>query len=76
MIRDTLANSHRYRDLPPCVSAALEYLRQTDFSQTADGQHELDGDRLVAIVKHCRTKTPDQAVWETHRRRSEERRVG
>jgi len=68
MIRDTLANSHHYQNLPDGVPEALDYLRRTDFARTADGQYELDGDRLVAIVKHCRTRPPDQAVWETHRR--------
>jgi biofilm protein TabA len=68
MIRDTLANSHSYHDLPEVVREALDYLRQTDFARTADGQYELDGKRLVAIVKHCRPRLPHEAVWETHRR--------
>ncbi len=68
MIHDTLANSHRHRDLPRGVSEAFAYLRRTDFAQTPDGRYELDGQRLVAIVRHCDTKPPDQAVWEAHRR--------
>jgi YhcH/YjgK/YiaL family protein len=68
MIHDTLANLLSYPDLPEIVKRALDYLCRTDFAQTADGQYELDGDRLVAIVKHCRPKPPQEAVWETHRR--------
>ena len=67
MIHDTLANWRRYQDLPGSVADAIDYLRRTDFARTADGQYELDGDRLVAIVKHCHTRLPDEAVWETHR---------
>jgi YhcH/YjgK/YiaL family protein len=68
MIHDTLANSRLYQNLPQNVADAIEYLRRTDFAQTADGRYELDGDRLVAIVRHCQTKLADEAVWETHRR--------
>jgi len=68
MILDSLANSQRYPNLPARAAAALDYLRRTDFSQTPDGKYALDGDRLTADVKHCRTRTPEEAVWETHRR--------
>jgi biofilm protein TabA len=68
MIHDTLANSQRYQHLPRGVADALDYLRRTDFGRTADGVYKLDGDRLVAIVKHCPTRLPDDALWETHRR--------
>ena len=38
MIHDTLANWRRYPDLLGNVADAMEYLRRTDFEQTADGQ--------------------------------------
>jgi YhcH/YjgK/YiaL family protein len=67
MILDRLDNASMYRSLGPRIAAALDYLRQTDFSQMADGRYELDGDRLVAMVQRYRTRPPAEAKWEAHR---------
>jgi YhcH/YjgK/YiaL family protein len=67
MILDRLENASMYRALGPAIAAALDYLRQTDFSQVPDGRHELDGDRLVSIVQHYRTRPLADAIWEAHR---------
>ena len=68
MILDRLENAAFYRSLSPRIAAALEYLRATDFSALADGRHEIDGDRLVAMVQRYRTKPLAKARWEAHRR--------
>ncbi len=67
MILDRLENASMYRALGPAIAAALDYLRQTDFSQVPEGRHELDGDRLVSIVQRYRTRPLAEAIWEAHR---------
>jgi biofilm protein TabA len=67
MILDRLENAMLYRAIGPRVLAALNYLRRTDFSAVPEGRHELDGDRLVAIIQRYRTKPPHEARWEAHR---------
>lgn len=66
MILDRLEHADLYRSLGPRVGAALDYLRTTDFSQVTEGRHELDGDRLVAILQRYRTRPPAKARWEAH----------
>ena len=68
MIVDRIENAMMYRSVGARVSAALNYLRQTDFSSVPDGRHELDGDRLFAVVQRYRTKPPQEARWEAHRK--------
>ena len=57
MIMDRIENASVYRVLGPAIAAALDYLRQTDFSQVPAGRHELDGDRLFSIVQHYSNQT-------------------
>lgn len=68
MILDRLDNASSYRGIHPGIDKALEYLAKTDFARVANGKHELDGERLFAMVQRYRTRTLDQIVWEAHRR--------
>ena len=68
MILDCLDNLRHYGKLPYGILAAIEYLQRTDFTQVPDGRHELDGDRLVAIVQRYRPRPPGEALWEAHHR--------
>lgn len=68
MIVDRLGNRAVDADLPPRVRQALEYLRTTNMAAVAIGRHELDGDRLFALVQEYNTRPPDACVWEAHRR--------
>lgn len=67
MIVDRLENAAAYQALGPRIAAALDYLRATDFSTMPHGRHDLDGDRLFAIVQRYQPKPLDQAAWEAHR---------
>jgi len=67
MILDRLENAAMYRPLGKRIAAALDYLRQTDFSKVADGRHELDGDRLYVMVQQYQTRPLAEATWEAHR---------
>jgi YhcH/YjgK/YiaL family protein len=67
MILDRLENAALYRPLGVRIALALDYLGRTDFSRTAEGRHELDGDRVFAIVQRYRPKPLAEARWEAHR---------
>jgi biofilm protein TabA len=68
VIVDRLGNRAVDAHLPPRVRQALEYLRTTDMAAVALGRHELDGDRLFALVQEYTTRPPDTCVWEAHRK--------
>ena len=68
MIVDRLGNRAVDAHLAPRVWQALEYLRTTNMAAVAIGRHELDGDRLFALVQEYHTRPPDACVWEAHRR--------
>lgn len=68
MILDRLDRLRQYGNLPHGISDAVDYLLQTDFAQVAEGRHELDGDRLLAIVQRYQTHPVAEARWEAHRR--------
>jgi YhcH/YjgK/YiaL family protein len=68
MIIDRLSNPSPLFELPARLARALEYLRTTDMRSMAPGRHDLDGDRLFALVQEYTTRAADQCVWEAHRR--------
>jgi biofilm protein TabA len=68
MIVDRLGNRSVDAHLPSRVRQALEYLRTTDMNAIGLGRHEIDGDRLFALVQEYVTRPPHECVWEAHRR--------
>ena len=71
----TLMLIDRLDNRAPPLICRLEYggrrfLRATDLQSLALGQHDLDGDRLFALVQECTTRAADQCVWEAHRNTS------
>jgi YhcH/YjgK/YiaL family protein len=68
MIIDRLANPAPLFQLPARLARALEYLRATDLMSVAIGRHDLDGDRLFALVQEYTTRAADDCVWEAHRK--------
>jgi YhcH/YjgK/YiaL family protein len=68
MIIDRLANPAPLFQLPARLARALEYLRATDLMSVAIGRHDLDGDRLFALVQEYTTRVADDCVWEAHRK--------
>jgi len=67
MILDRLECAPLYTAFGLRIAAALDYLARVDFARLPDGRHELDGDRLYAIVQRYRTKPAAEARWEAHR---------
>ncbi len=68
MIVDKIQNYAKYLDLPSGIVRAIEYLGSTDFTFVESGQYELDGKKLISIVQRYKTRTPEQAIWESHRK--------
>lgn len=50
MILDSLNNSELYNSLHPLFFRAFEYLKSTDFESMSTGKHEIDGNKLFALV--------------------------
>jgi YhcH/YjgK/YiaL family protein len=68
MIVDRLGNRSVDAHLPPRVRQALEFLRTTNMTAMKIGRHEIDGDRLFALVQEYTTKPAAECAWEAHRR--------
>ncbi len=68
MIVDQLTNLEYYRGLKPRWVKALEFLRDADVLTLPLGRHDLDGDRLFALVQEYPTKPTAECRWEAHRR--------
>jgi YhcH/YjgK/YiaL family protein len=68
MIVDRLDTATPLYQLPGRLARALEYLRATDLESIPPGRHDIDGDRLFALVQDYTTKAPEDCVWEAHRR--------
>ncbi len=68
MIHDLLINAPSYFHLSPRIETALKYILQPDHGSVPVGRHELEGDKLFAMVQEYQTKTPEQTFWETHRK--------
>jgi YhcH/YjgK/YiaL family protein len=68
MIIDRLDNRDAALHMPPRVRQALDYLRTTDLKSLPVGRHDLDGDRLFALVQDYTTRPEADCVWEAHRK--------
>jgi YhcH/YjgK/YiaL family protein len=68
MILDRLENADAHKTLSPEVALAFDYLRRTDLSQLANGRHDIDGDRVYAIVQRYVPKPPKEGKWEAHQK--------
>lgn len=68
MIVDKIENYRKYFHLPARIVKAIEYLGSTDFTFVENGQYELEGKNMISIVNRYKTKLPEEAVWESHRK--------
>lgn len=67
MIVDRLDRELEIPNLPHRLREGLSWLRGTDLGALATGRHEIDGDRLFALVQQYMTRTPAECRWEAHR---------
>jgi biofilm protein TabA len=68
MILDLLSNAHLYAALGPRIARGLQFLGDTDLNALPAGRHEIDGDRLFALVSDYPPKPLSAGRWEAHRR--------
>jgi YhcH/YjgK/YiaL family protein len=68
MILDTLAAAGRYLRLSPHLAAGFDFLGQNGLEKLSVGRHEIDGDRVFAIVGRDTGKGRAGARLEIHRR--------
>jgi len=68
MIVDKLENAGKYMLISKRIEKALGFLIVTDFSALAIGKHEIDGDRIFALVNEYETKLLTDCKPETHQK--------
>ena len=66
MIIDTLDNLEKYAAINPLFPKVVEFLKANDLSKMADGKYEIEGKDLFVNITTTKSKTPDEAVIETH----------
>jgi YhcH/YjgK/YiaL family protein len=68
MITDRLANADLYRNLHPRLTAALDWLRDTDLASLPLGKTVIDGEYLFALIQEYTPKPLELGKFEAHRR--------
>jgi|688.fasta_scaffold547414_2 YhcH/YjgK/YiaL family protein len=68
MIIDRLKNAKIYHGLGENLKKALDFLAANDFSAMESGRHDIDGDRVFALIQRYETKPREHGLWEAHRR--------
>lgn len=68
MVIDNLMNACFYKGLGERLSAALKYLKETDFSSMEPGKYEIDQSNVFALVQRYESKQPETGKWEGHRK--------
>lgn len=66
MIIDVLTNADFYAGLNPHLKTAFDFLRQTDLNMLEEGRHEVDGDKVYAVVALGLGRKAEDALLETH----------
>lgn len=68
MILDLLDNWKRYAALNPAFATAFAYLESQSLAELSSGRHDVDGDRVYAIVGRDPGRGREGAKLEVHRR--------
>ncbi len=68
MILDTLANSRRYNDLKEGFREAFDFLGKAKLEDLPAGRHEIDGDRVFALISDGPGRKRESGLLETHTR--------
>lgn len=66
MILDCLDNAEAYVDLNPYFMRAFKFLRRPGLADLPEGRHEVDGDKVYAVVAKGKGRKPEEALLETH----------
>lgn len=68
MILDRLANAEPYRPISPQLWRGLQFLTSRSLADLELGRHEIDGDRIYALVQEYTTRLPAECKYEAHRK--------
>lgn len=68
MVIDELSRSERYEALADGLAEAFQFLRRADLAELTEGRHDIDGDRLYALIVRGEGKPHAEAKLEIHRR--------
>ncbi len=66
MIIDSFLGLERYFSLNPGFEKAFNFLRQQPLENLAEGRHEIDGDKVYAMVTEKPGKKQEDAKLEVH----------
>ena len=67
MILDVLDAAEKYRPVNSGFGKGFDFLRRDDLAELDAGRHEIDGDRVFAMVVKDRGKPRAESVMEIHR---------
>lgn len=62
MIIDTLSNAEKYFCIHPFFAQAFEYIKSLNLNTIEDGNYEINGDKLRAIISNKPGKTKDESL--------------
>ncbi len=68
MILDKITNIHLYSDMNPLIIQALNFLKDTDFSQLQAGKYDIAGENIYLMVTDYKTKDLEDCRLEAHRK--------
>ena len=68
MITDNLKNAKIYYAIHPYFEKAFEYLQNTNFQKLSDGRHNIEGDKIFALISRYETVSTEEKKWESHRK--------
>ncbi len=68
MIYDQLSRIDLYRPLSSAIARGIDFVKSADLNALAVGRHEVDGERVYAVVFDYDTSAKGTGRWETHRR--------
>ena len=68
MLIDYLPNAERYCPIHPGLAGGFAFLRRADLAQLPDGRHEIDAERVFAVVSRGQGRGREQSLLEAHRR--------
>ncbi len=66
MVFGSIKNSELYFPLSGRISRALKFLRETDLTKMPEGRHDIEGDKIFALINNYTTKNADGAYPEAH----------
>ncbi|MDP6449693.1 MAG: YhcH/YjgK/YiaL family protein, partial [Lentisphaeria bacterium] len=68
MIIDHIDNAAIYDGVAPRLTAALAYLRDTDFNGMELGRYDIDGDNVYVLIQRNQTRRREDSSLEAHRK--------